>query len=131
MKIKQTILAIVVLLGLGFIFTPVITVNAAKCGTETIIIDCPEVTNNPNDSINKNGLWAVLLQAINILTAGVGIAAIGGIVYGSISYTSAAGNAEQAKKAITIIKDVVLGLIAYIFMFALLNFIIPGGFLTS
>ena len=129
MKIKQTILAIVLLLGLGFLFAPVLTANAASCGTETNIIDCPGVNNDGTD-ISKYGAWAILLQVINILTAGVGVAAVGGIVYGSILYTTAAGSAEQTKKAITIIKDVVLGLLAYMLMFAILNFIIPGGFLT-
>ena len=76
---------------------------------------------------SASGVWGLLLVAINILTAGIGIAAIGGIVYGSILYTSAGGSPEQVKKAMGIITNVVIGIIAYALMFSLLNFLIPGG----
>jgi hypothetical protein len=68
-----------------------------------------------------------LILVINILTAGVGIAAIGGIVYGAVLYTTAGGSQEQVKKAISIITNVVIGIVAYALMWALLNFLIPGG----
>ncbi|MNH46494.1 hypothetical protein D3C72_2301490 [compost metagenome] len=61
------------------------------------------------------------------MTAGVGILAVGGIVYGSILYTSAGGSSEQTKKAMGIITNVVIGLIAYALMYAITNFLIPGG----
>jgi hypothetical protein len=67
------------------------------------------------------------LLAINILTAGVGVAAVGGIVYGAVLYTSAGGSQEQVKKAVGIITNVVIGVVAYALMFSVLNFIIPGG----
>jgi hypothetical protein len=79
-----------------------------------------------NDASNS-GVWGVLLLAINILTAGVGVAAVGGIVYGSLLYTSAGGSPEQVKKAVGIITNVVIGVIAYALMFSGLNFLIPGG----
>jgi len=50
-------------------------------------------------------------------------------VYGSILYTSAGGNPEQVKKARTIFTNVVIGVVAFAGMWALLNFIIPGGVL--
>jgi len=76
---------------------------------------------------SSNGVWGLLLLVINILTAGVGLAAVGGIIYGSILYTSAGGSQEQVKKAMGIITNVVIGIIAYALMFAFLNFLIPGG----
>jgi len=91
---------------------------------------CKDGTNPVTDP-TQNGVWALLLVAINILTAGVGIAAVGGIVYGSILYTTAGGNADQTKKAIEFIRNVIIGLIAYGLMFAVLNFIIPGGLFAS
>jgi len=168
MKIKQTILVTILLLGFGVVLVPNY-VSAASCGgVTTNIIGCDQKvcvdgTKNPfegyDPGTNKeaktayheqfshdygkckngtspsteqkdSGIWGLLLLVINILTAGVGVAAVGGIVYGSILYTTAAGSAEQTKKAITIIKDVVLGLLAYMLMYAILNFIVPGGFLT-
>jgi len=81
----------------------------------------------PNTDVEKNGIWSLLLLAINILTAGVVIAAIGGVVYGSILYTTAGGSLDQVKKARTIIGNVIVGILAYALMFSFINFIIPGG----
>lgn len=100
---------------------------AASCGgTETAIIQCSQDNSDKND-IRDNGIWGILLIVLNALTACVGIAAVGGIVYGSILYTTAADSTEQTKKAIEIIRNVVIGLVAYGLMYIGLNFIIPGG----
>jgi len=81
----------------------------------------------PVTKVENTGVWGILLLAINILTAGVGVAAVGGIVYGAILYSSAGGSQEQVKKAVGVITNVVIGVVAYALMFSLLNFIIPGG----
>lgn len=101
-------------------------VDASKqCGgAETAIIRC---TADNKGGIETNGVWYLLLMTINILTAGIGIAAVGGIIYGSILYTSAGDSESQIKKAKEIIQNVIIGLIAYVAMYALLQFIIPGG----
>ena len=123
MKIKQTLVIIALLIGFSAIFIcqPVF----ADCGgTETSVIDCPQ---GNNTDIKSSGVWGILLFIINILTAGVGVLAVGGVVYGSILYASAGGSVEQVKKAISTIVNVVIGIIAYALMFSFLNFIIPGG----
>ena len=61
------------------------------------------------------------------MTAGIGIAAVGGILYGSILYTSSEGSAETTKKARKIISNVVIGLLMYVLMYSFLNYMIPGG----
>jgi hypothetical protein len=61
------------------------------------------------------------------LTAGVGVLALAGIVYGAVLYTSAGGSPEQIKKARTIFVNVVVGVVAFAAMWGLLNFLIPGG----
>lgn len=81
----------------------------------------------PKQDVQDSGIWGLLLMVINIMTAGVGILAIAGVVWGSIQYTSAGGSAEQIKKAKDTITNVVIGIVAYALMYALLNFLIPGG----
>lgn len=83
-----------------------------------------------NDAVTNSAIWGILLLILNILTAGVGILAVAGIVYGSVLYASAADRADQTKKAKEIILNVVIGLIAYGLMFGFLNFLIPGGIFT-
>lgn len=93
-------------------------------GVQTAIISCNQ---SGGDQVENTGLWGILLIAVNILTAGVGVLALAGIVYGAVLYTSAGGNPEQVKKARTIFTNVVIGVVAFAGMFTLLNFIVPGG----
>ncbi len=96
------------------------------CETDTAIIKCDNV-NVDEEGVENSGLWSILLTVVNILTAGVGVLALAGIVYGAVLYTSAGGNTEQVKKAYGIFTNVVIGVLAFAGMFALLNFIVPGG----
>ena len=131
MKIKQTLkqffIAAVISIGIvGVVLSDTTqAVGNNGCETDTSIIKC----NNVNDSgeIENTGIWSILLLIINIMTVGVGILAVAGIVYGSILYTSAGGSPYQVKKAKTVIINVVIGILAYLLMFSVLNFIIPGG----
>lgn len=93
-------------------------------GVKTAIIKCD--AKNSGDT-EDNGIWALLLLVLNILTAGVGIVAVAGIVYGAILYTTAEDKADQVKKATDIITNVVIGLVLFALMYAGLNFIVPGG----
>ena len=76
---------------------------------------------------NTNPIFQVLFFIVNILAIGVGMAAIGGVIYGAILYTSAGDNGEQTKKGINAVVNAVLGVILFAFMYAILNFLVPGG----
>jgi len=100
---------------------------ALTCGgVPTSIVSC-EQAGGENATIEQTGVWGILLIAINILTGLVALAAVVGVVYGSVLYTSAGGNQEQVKKAMGIITNVVIGVIAYALMYSVSNFLIPGG----
>ncbi len=130
MKIKQKILTIALLLGFaGMINTLVPAAAHAACaGVETSIVNCDQ--SGQGKSAKDSGIWGVLLLALNIMTAGVGILAVGGIVYGAILYASAEEKAAQVEKAKEVIRNVIIGLIAYGAMYMVLNFLIPGGIFT-
>jgi hypothetical protein len=138
MKLKQTlgrtVAGMAIALGL-FVFGGNMAL-AISCGTNsdgtpitTSIIDCSDVPNT-GDPVEDNGAWKLLVTIIQIMTAGVGIAGVGGIVFGGVRYATSAGNFERAKKSLIVIANVGIGLVAYALMFALLNFIIPGGLFT-
>lgn len=73
-----------------------------------------------------SGLLNIVLV---ILTTGVGIAATVAFVVAGVLYMSAAGSAEQVKKAKNMIFNTVIGLLAYLLMWAFLSWLIPGGVL--
>lgn len=139
---KQKVLAFVfggLFMGLFAVTLPVTTPQtalAAECtsetnccdGVATSIIGCETKT---GDTVESTGLWQILIMVINILSAGVGVVALGGIVFASILYTSAGGSEEQVKKAMGIISNVVIGVVAWALMWALLNFLVPGGLFNA
>ena len=132
MNIKQKINIFTA--GLLFVFSvsliPLV-VNAVtkppSCGgVTTSIITCTQ-TNPKGGDITTNGVWGLLLLVLNILTAGVGIVAVGGVVYGSILYTTAGDKAEQVTKSIGVITNVTIGVCTYLVMVGLLRFLNPRG----
>lgn len=94
-------------------------------GVNTSIINCSE--DDGKNGVENSGVWAILNMVIQIMSAGVGVLALAGVVYGAVLYTSAGGNPEQVKKAKTMFTNVAIGVIAFAGMYTLLNFIIPGG----
>ncbi|MEI6850362.1 MAG: hypothetical protein WCK26_00160 [Candidatus Saccharibacteria bacterium] len=141
MKIKQTIIvgALLVMAIIGIFAIP--TAYAADCGGKvlksgesccggvvTSIVSCKELGWG---SLEDTGLWGVVLLSFSILSAGVGIVAVGGVVYGSVIYTTAGGNLEQTKKARAIIASTVIGIIMYALLYSFLNFLIPGGLFAT
>lgn len=74
---------------------------------------------------------AIVVAVINFLAIGVGIAVVGGIVFGAIRYTSANGDASQSQQGIKIVVGAIIGLILFILMFAILNFLVPGGLFNT
>lgn len=133
MKLKQKITSLLVAAGaitvLGAPLVSTATYAATSCaGVPTSIISCDQ---SGKGGVQNSGLWGLLMLAINILTAGVGVAALGGIVYGAVLYTTAGGDPGRVKKAITILTDVGIGIVAYALMWSLLNFLVPGGIFHS
>ena len=93
------------------------------CGDiETNIIDCNTDSGNP--------VIGMLLQIVNFLAVGVGIAVVGGITWGGMMYASSNGDSGKTKQAVSIIVNSVLGLLLFIFMYAIVNFLVPGGLFT-
>ena len=58
---------------------------------------------------------------------GVGVTAVGAVVYGGILFSSSGDKPENIKKAREIWINVVIGLLLYAFFVTLTQFLIPGG----
>jgi hypothetical protein len=143
MKIKQKIIYLALMMsvatGILGMALPSTALAAPTCdkdnkttccgGVDTAIISCKETGGTKTDA-QKSPIWGVLVMVLNIMTAGVGILGVGGIVYGSILYSTAGDKSEQTKKAIGVITNVVVGIAAYGLMYVFLNFLIPGGIFT-
>ena len=94
--------------------------TSTGCGNvETTYIKC--------DDRGEGPIVNLLLQLINFLAVGVGIAVVGGITWGGMLYASSNGDSTKAKQGITTIVNAVIGLLVFMFLYALINFLVPGG----
>ena len=69
----------------------------------------------------------MVLFVINILAVGVGVAVVGGIVWGGLLYSASDGDSGKTKEAIEVIKNAIIGLVLFFAMYASVNFLVPGG----
>ncbi|MEO5499435.1 MAG: hypothetical protein ABIR46_02975 [Candidatus Saccharimonadales bacterium] len=120
--IKPTLL-IALILGV-FTFAPEVHAAGDGCAgiTTSPIIKCDDSGGNP--------ILNLMLQIINFLAVGVGIAVVGGIIWGGLIYASSNGDSSKVQQAKTIIVNAVIGLLLFIFMYAIVNFLVPGGLFT-
>ncbi|MBH1957010.1 hypothetical protein I8H84_05530 [Candidatus Saccharibacteria bacterium] len=129
----------------GTMQTVTVDQNSANAGKQECSVEMPADV-NPASPIGGEGecggakvnllscsgsgeeaIGGILKLVLTIMSVGVGILAVGGIVYGAILYASAQDNAGQTKKAVEVITNTVIGLLLYGLMIAIVNWLIPGG----
>jgi hypothetical protein len=97
------------------------TQGKSECGgAKTEIISC-------DDKAGLGAISSIIRMVIMIVTILIGVVATGGITYAAILYAGARDNKGQVEEAITIIRNVAIGLVLYGFTIALINWLVPGG----
>lgn len=69
----------------------------------------------------------LMYAVIRFLSYGVGIVLIGSMIWAGIQYSTSEGNPEATQSAKNRIRDAVIGLFVYLFAFALVQYLVPGG----
>ena len=126
MKAKQTLLGLAALLAV-FTGSLVYAQPAAAKSLQCSVLPKSICDASKQGDLEKSGTWLLLLFILNILTIGVGIVAVGAIGYAGFLYATASDNESQVKQAKDMIRNTVVGIGAYGFMYVLLQFLIPGG----
>lgn len=90
--------------------------------------DC---TASGSDNLTKDncGIVKYVLDGINILSGLVGVAVVTMIAIGGIQYSTARDNPQATAAAKARIINAILALVAYLFLWAILQYLIPGGVL--
>jgi len=92
-----------------------------------ITIDCdPKPEGAPLDRTNC-GILNLIVIGINVLSAIAGIVFVASVMIAGFQYMTAQDNAGQIQKARSRIVMTLVALAIFIFMYAILNFLIPGG----
>ncbi len=83
--------------------------------------------NDPASCVNNNPLIHLITVGINILGAVVGVVVVIVIIIAGIQYASAGGNPNATSAAKKRILNAIIALVAYLFLFVILNWLLPGG----
>ncbi len=141
-KLNLLLLATVLTFGLTLLFTsvgsPVYAASACSSSQVPMTSDlsntpggdgpavcCPKGTPAGNATaciINK-----YVTPMVQLLSAVVGLAVTTSIIIGAIQYSASAGDPGKAAAAKDRIRNALIALIAFIFMFGLLQWLVPGG----
>lgn len=73
------------------------------------------------------GIDEILKLVLNIVVYGLGAAAVLGVVIAGILYMTARDNEQQVATAKRRLYEIVVGLIAWAVMYAVLQWLLPGG----
>lgn len=96
-------------------------------GEEDVGICCPA----PNDA-TPTGTDCVMAKyvnpIVNFLAAVVGIVVVGSVILGGIQYSASDGDPGKVSAAKRRIINSLLALAAFVFLYAFLQWVIPGGF---
>jgi hypothetical protein len=65
--------------------------------------------------------------AINLVSILIGVAVVISITIGGIQYGSSGGDSQKVTAAKNRIRNSLLALVTFLFLYAMLNFLIPGG----
>ena len=65
---------------------------------------------------------------IKFLSGAVGIVVTISIIAGAIQYSTAGGDSQKVSAARARIRNALVALVAYLFLWAFLEYLIPGGF---
>jgi hypothetical protein len=82
---------------------------------------------NVKDCLANNKIVKDINAIINFLAAGVGIVVVGAIIVGGIQYAIAGNNPSNVTAAKKRITDALIALLAFICLYACLEWLIPGG----
>jgi hypothetical protein len=85
----------------------------------------------PNESLNEGncGIIRYLVIIINLLSALVGVVIVGSIIWAGIQYSMAGSDPQKVSAAKDRIRNALIALFFFLFMYGLLNYLVPGGVL--
>lgn len=116
-KILSFITAII--LAFSVVATPVFAADKAKdSGVETAIL-----TTCGQDS---DGVGCILRLVVDIMSIGIGILGVIGITIVGIQYLTAGGDEGKVKKSKQRMFEIVIGLVAYVVIYAALRWLLPS-----
>lgn len=145
--VRRVVFAIMLLLGIGMWVVPyyaaaepaqdpgVYNVNCEKDfpGRGYVLLN-DKRTCCPPDA-KENRMQCFFLKYVNpvvaTLSAIAGLAAVGGIIWGGIMYSSSIGDPQKVSRGKAIITRSLIGIVAFLFLYSAMQFMSPGGLMKQ
>lgn len=93
------------------------------------VVSCKPSADCEGEDLNAGNCrivhWVVVF--INVLSAMVGITVVIMVIVGGIQYSAAGDDPQKVQEAKKKISNALLALVAFIFMYAFLQWVVPGG----
>lgn len=110
--------------------TPTKTTKPGATYCDQSSANCSDPAADPNakcDNDDCDFIKKFVNPAINTLSACFGVIAIISIILGGINYATSEGDPQKTSRAKNRIFNTIIAVIAYIFLYAFLQFLVPGG----
>jgi hypothetical protein len=104
--------------------------DTSTCSTATGCVDVGESAASCS-SMSCSFIGTYVNPAITLLSVIVGIVVVIAIIVGGIQFSTSGGDPKKAARGRKHVVNAIFGLIAYIVLYAFLQFIIPGGRLNG
>ena len=107
-----------------------ITSVFAECSEAKLKQGCVSTAILGNGCVcDKNGssVIHILSLVVDIMSIGIGILGVIGITIVGIQYLTAGGSEEKTRKAKRRMFEIVIGIVAYVLLYAFLKWLLPAG----
>ena len=119
-KTAITLCVLAAVIGIGvMVATPAFAVDPPQC---TNVLDSSWC-----ESDDGSGIREIVMLVINIMTAGIFVAATAGLIWCGTLIVTARDDAGQVAKARTRMIEIGIGLAAWILSAVVINLVMPGG----
>lgn len=126
-KLNTKIKIASLLLLMGLALNPMSVLAADPCADTSIKGTNKVDPTKLNNCTTQTPIVKDIQSIVNFLSIGVGIIVIVMIIIGGVQYSLAGDSPDATSKAKAKITNALIALVAYLFIFAFLQWIIPGG----
>lgn len=134
--LQKMIIGLVVAGSLAWSLVAVVPVSAASIATAPVTVtaadNCPTLSHlHKDNAATGNGEQCFIKTYVNpfikFFAGVVGVFTVISMVIGGIQYATSADDPSKVNAAKDRIRNAVIGLLAFLFLFAFLQWIVPGG----
>ena len=101
--------------------------TTTDCGQSSVVNCSDPAVNCNSNTTNCDLVQEFGVPAINLFSGAFGLIAVISLIMGGINYTTSEGDPKKISRAKIRIRNTIFAVVFYLFLYAFLNFLVPGG----